>query len=115
MPLYKFNSKEDNELVNNLQAGKYQNLIMSNQYRENCTWISKKPNIKVFKDSSLQIIFITRGEIFSYDYYGSLFISDTSKFNDKRSLHFISGQFHQFPLGSNWFVIECYTEITPGS
>jgi hypothetical protein len=112
--LHQFNRVDRNELVNNLKFGKYDSLIISDKYPQYRTWVSKEPRIKVFKDNSLQVICITQGDISSYDYYGTLFISDSLKMNDKRVWNFIYSEYNKKYLGSNWYLIECYTDTTAG-
>lgn len=102
-----------NELITGLKTGAYDSLILKNEHSQYGTWINTTPRIKIFKDPSLQMIFISHGDISSYDYYGTLFISDTSKMNDKRVGDFIYSEYNKKYLGGNWYLIECYTDTKP--
>ena len=112
--LHQFNRADRNELLTNLKIGKYDSIIQKNTYPQYGTWINTNPRIKIFKDASLQMIFISHGDISSYDYYGTLFISDPSKMNDKRVWNFIYSEYNKKYLGNSWYLIECYTDTTPG-
>jgi hypothetical protein len=112
--IHQFNHDYRKEIINNLDSGKYDSLIIKNEYPQYGTWIKSNPRVKIFKDNSLQMIFITHGNIASYDYYGTLFISDASKIQDKRVYNFLYNEFNKRRLSNNWFLIECYTDVTPG-
>jgi hypothetical protein len=110
---HQFNRADRNVLVGNLNSGKYDSLISNDKSFIYGTWVTKEPRIKVFKDSSLQMIFITQGDISSYEYYGTLFVSDITKTNNRNLSQFLHGEFNKWSLGNNWYLVECYVDTTP--
>jgi hypothetical protein len=112
--LHQFNKSDRKSIVANLSLGKYDSLISKSDTSYYGAWINTKPRIKVFKDTSIQLVFITKGDISSYEYYGTLFVSDISKTNDRILSKFLNGEFNKWSLGNNWYLVECYIDTTPG-
>jgi hypothetical protein len=113
---YKLDIRERNYIINDLNSGKYDSIIAKNSRRKYPTWIvNDNMRFKLFKDTSLQMIFIWQGNIrtFEGDYCGSLYISDTSKNTDERVNDFIQKDIHKKYLGDNWYWIDYYEDIQP--
>jgi hypothetical protein len=105
-------------LVNNINTGKYDSLLLSDKYSINGhgTFLNNNPNHRffltsVYKDSTLALIKIPCGRyILSESFSFFLYISDRSKINDKRVYNFESAECNLTYLGNNWYWL--YTYVT---
>ena len=114
---FKFNNSDRNEIVANLKNGIYKDLLFKEQYPQYGAWIENhKPRFKIFKDTTLQMVFIWQGNIRTQEEYcGQFYISDKKQIDDKRIYEFLGREFRKKYLGDNWYWIDCYIDRTPGS
>jgi hypothetical protein len=107
-------SSERQSLINNLNLGKYDEIMKNKHYALYSIYdieksINQDPNrfsnwITVYKDSSLQLIEIEAGPYFASQAGGSFFyISDKSKLYDRRVYDFIYLSNSLTFLGNNWY------------
>ena len=113
---FKFNESERIELVRNLKNGIYDSLIGSQEYPQYGIWIENHdPRFQVFKDSTLQMLFLWQGYIGDHEEFcGQLYISDTKQIDDNRVGDFLGREYRKKHLGNNWYWVDCYVIRKPG-
>ncbi len=112
---FQFNNGSRKEKVTSLKKGSYDSILSKLDYPKYGAWIeNQNPRFKIFKDSSLQLVFIWQGYIRTHEEYcGMLYISDNSQISDKRIYDFLGREFRKTSLGSNWYWVDCFIDRTP--
>ena len=112
---FQFSKSSREEKVAKLKQGSYDSVLLKLDYPQYGTWIAQgNQRFKIFKDSSLQLVFFWQGNIRSYEEYcGILYVSDNSKITDKRVYEFLGREFRKKSIGINWYWVDCFIDRTP--
>lgn len=113
---FKFNDSERNGLVSNLKNGIYDSVLDKQEYPQYGAWIeSHNPRFKIYKDSTLQMLFRWQGHIRTQEEYcGQLYLSDVKQIDNIRVGEFLGREYRKKYLGNNWYWVDCFVDRTPG-
>jgi hypothetical protein len=86
------------------------------EYPQYGTWIeNRKPRFKIYKDSTLKMLFLWQGYIRTHEEYcGLLYLSDTKQIENNKVYDFLGRDFRKKHLGENWYWVDCFVDRTPG-
>lgn len=112
---FKFNSNNRMELVSKLKTGAFDSLLSKRTFLDQGgRFDSYNPRYRVFKDNTLQMIFLWQGNIRNEEEYcGQLYVSDTNQIDSRRVAELFGSDFHKKYLGDNWYWVDSNIDRTP--
>jgi len=112
---FKFNNNDREKITANLKNGIYNDIPIKQPYPQYGIWIEDhNPRFQIFKDSTLQMVFLWQGHIRTHEEYcGVLYISDIKQIDSNVVNDFLGREFHKKYLGDNWYYVDCYINRTP--